>query len=33
MSFEERCLNKFRHSDLTVLHGTVEEKVAKISDR
>lgn len=32
-SFEERCLDKFRHSKLTILRGTVEEEVAKISDR
>ena len=32
-SFEERCLEKFRNSNLTVLRGTVEEEVAKISDR
>lgn len=32
-SFEERCLEKFRHLNLTTLRGTVEEEVAKISDR
>ena len=32
-SFEESCLDKFRHSKLTILRGTVEEEVAKISDR
>lgn len=31
-SFEERCIDKFRHSKLT-LRGTLEEEVAKISDR
>ena len=32
-SFEERCIDKFRHSKLTTLRGTLEEEVAKISDR
>ena len=32
-SFEESCLDKFRYSKLTILRGTVEEEVAKISDR
>ena len=33
MSFEDRCLQKIRESNLTVLRESVEEQVAKISDR
>lgn len=33
MSFEDRCLQKIRESNLTVLRESVEEQVAKISDK
>ena len=32
MSFEDRCLQKIRELNLTVLRESVEEQVAKISE-